>query len=170
MGQTMEWLEKTFAFSLDLAWWRQLGLAFLLGSFAVASMSDIKRISAQREFMEVWVLFILGVFVFEVYDVRVGQLDTTKFAVKWGLIAVFSFLSLQGVGVLFRLARGDVAALAAAASLLPPTLVLIFYGLAKAIAWLLQRIVWPNRLVWPFLPVVTLATIAVMVLGLLWPK
>src|SRR5437867_3965710 len=101
----MEWLEKTFAFSLDLAWWQQLGLAFLLGSFAVASLSDLKRLSAQREFMEVWVLFILGVLAFEVYDLRAGKLESAPFAVKWGLIAILSFLSLERVGVLFRLAR-----------------------------------------------------------------
>ena len=163
----MEWLEKTFAFSLDLEWWQQLGLAFLLGSFTVATLSDIKRLTAQREFLEVWLLFILGVFAFEFYDMRVGNLDSSRVWVKWGLIALLSFLSLERIGVLFRLARADVAALAASASLLTPILVLIFYGLAKIIAWVLQRIFWSNRTSWPFLPVVSLATIAVMVLGLL---
>jgi hypothetical protein len=105
---------------------------------------------------------------FEFYDMRVGKLDSSRFAVKWGLIALFSLLSLERVGVLFRLARSDVAALAAAASLLPPTLVLIFYGLAKVIAWVVRHLFFPNRAAWPFLPVVALATIAVMVLGLLW--
>jgi len=165
----MEWLSPihTFTFSLVLAWWQQLGLAFLLGSFTVATLSDIKRLSAQREFLEVWLLFLLGVLVFEIYDMRVGKIDSATFAVKWGLIALLSFLSFERIGVLFRLAKGDVAALAAAASLLTPTLVLIFYGLAKLIAWVLQRIFWSNRTSWPFLPVVSLATIAVMVLGLL---
>jgi hypothetical protein len=163
----MEWLEKTFAFSLDLEWWQQLGLAFLLGSFTVATLSDIKRLTAQREFLEVWLLFVLGVFAFEFYDMRVGNLDSSRVWVKWGLIALLSFLSLERIGVLFRLARADVAALAASASLLTPILVLIFYGLAKIIAWVLQRIFWSNRTSWPFLPVVSLATIAVMVLGLL---
>ena len=163
----MKWLEKTFAFAFDLAWWQQLGLAFLLGSFTVATLSDIKRLTAQREFLEVWLLFVLGVFAFEFYDMRVGNLDSSRVWVKWGLIALLSFLSLERIGVLFRLARADVAALAASASLLTPILVLIFYGLAKLIAWVLQRIFWSNRTSWPFLPVVSLATIAVMVLGLL---
>jgi hypothetical protein len=164
----MEWLEKTFAFSLVLAEWQKLGLAFLLGSFTVATLSDIKRLTAQREFLEVWVIFLLGVLAFEIYDVRVGKLDSSRVWVKWGLIAILSFLSFERIGVLFRLAKADVAALAAAASLLTPILVLIFYGLAKLIAWLMQRTFWPNRTTWPFLPVVTLATVAVMVLGLLW--
>jgi len=164
----MEWLERIFTFSLVLERWQQLGLAFLLGSFTVATLSDIKRLSAQREFLEVWICFLLGVLAFEVYDVRAGKLDGSLIAVKWGLIALLSLLSYHRIGVLFRLAKGDVAALAAAASLLTPILVLIFYGLAKIIAWLLQRLIWPNRPYWPFLPVVSLATIAVMVLGLLW--
>jgi len=164
----MEWLERTFAFSLVLSGWQKLGLAFLLGSFTVATLSDIKRLTAQHEFLEVWLLFLLGVFVFEIYDVRVAKLESSKFAVKWGLIALLSILSFQRIGILFRLAKGDVAALAAAASLLTPTLILIFYALAKLIAWVLQRLIWPNRTSWPFLPVVSLATIAVMVLGLLW--
>ena len=163
----MEWLERTFAFSLVLSGWQKLGLAFLLGSFTVATLSDIKRLTAQHEFLEVWLLFLLGVFVFEIYDVRVAKLESSKFAVKWGLIALLSILSFQRIGILFRLAKGDVAALAAAASLLTPTLILIFYALAKLIAWVLQRLIWPNRTSWPFLPVVSLATIAVMVLGLL---
>jgi hypothetical protein len=164
----MEWLEKTFAFSLVLAPWQQLGLAFLLGSFTVATLSDIKRLTAQREFLEVWVIFLLGVLAFEIYDVRVGKLDSSIVWVKWGLIALLSFFSFERIGVLFRLAKADVAALAAAASLLTPILVLVFYGLAKIIAWVMQRIFWPNRTSWPFLPVVSLATVAVMVLGLLW--
>src|SRR5262245_30780521 len=124
----MEWLEKTFAYSLALTWWQQLGLAFLLGSFAVATLSDLKRLSAQREFLEVWLLFILTVLGFEAYDLHEGTLEPAKFGVKWGLIGLLSFLSLSRVGILFRLAIGDVAALAAAASLLTPTLVLVLYA------------------------------------------
>ena len=41
--------------------WQPLGLAFLLGSFTVATLSDLRRLSAQREFVEVWWLFIVAV-------------------------------------------------------------------------------------------------------------
>jgi hypothetical protein len=161
----MDWLEQTLSYSLVLAWWQQLGLAFLLGSFAVATLSDLKYLSAQREFLEVWLLFIFGVLVFDFYDLHSGSLEPAKFAVKWGLIALLSVLSHKHVGVLFRLATGDTAALAAAACLLPPTLILIFYAIAKAITWLAQRVLFPNRAYWPFMPVVSLATLAVMALG-----
>src|ERR1700736_5808963 len=43
------WVGQAFDLSLALSNWRQLGLAFLLGSFAVATWSDLKRLSAQRE-------------------------------------------------------------------------------------------------------------------------
>ncbi|OAI54817.1 hypothetical protein AYO44_03065 [Planctomycetaceae bacterium SCGC AG-212-F19] len=164
----MDALEKTLTASLLLAWWQQLGLAFLLGSFAVATLSDLKYLSAQREFLEVWLLFLLGVLSFEAYDLHAGRLDLVSFAIKWGLIALLSLLSLKRVGVLFQLTGGDVAALAAAASLLPPVLILILYGIAKVGAWLAQRLVWPDRPYWPFMPVVSLATLAVLALGLFW--
>jgi hypothetical protein len=164
----MDGLEKALAHSLLLSWWQQLGLAFLLGSFTVATLSDLKHLSAQREFLEVWILFLLGVLGFELYDLHVGRGDQTTLAVKWGLIALLSVLSLARVGVLFRLAIADVAALAAAASLLPPVLILIFYAIAKLLSWPAAGIVWAGRPVYPFMPVISLATLAVLALGLVW--
>ena len=79
-----------------------------------------------------------------------------------------SILSVSRVGVLFRLAPADVAALAAAASLLSPGLVILFYALARVLAWLACPFLAGGRSVWPFMPVVTLATLAVLVLGWLW--
>ncbi len=162
----MDWLEKIFSYGLVLSWWQQLGLAFLLGSFAVATLSDLKHRSAQREFLEVWLLFLLGVLGFEIYDLHAERTALSAFVVKWGLIAVLSLLSCRQVGVLFRLARGDVAALAAAASLLTPTPILILYGIAKVIALLCQRFLVSER-TYPFMPVASLATVAVLALGLL---
>src|SRR5580704_12352311 len=98
------WLEKVFTLSLELSQWRQLGLAFLLGSFAVATLSDLRRLSAQQEFVEVWLLFILGMLAFDLYDVYVGTDAERMLLVKWILIFVLSLLSLNRVGVLFRLA------------------------------------------------------------------
>ena len=111
------WLEKAFTFSLELSQWQQLGLAFLLGSFAVATLSDLRRLSAQQEFVEVWLLFIAGMAIFDVYGIQTMTSDEQALLLtKWGLIVGLSVLSLRQVGVLFQLATGDVAALAAAAS------------------------------------------------------
>ncbi len=55
--------------SLALSQFQLYGLIFLLGSFSVATLSDLKTMTAQREFMEVWILFILA---FLAYDVYIG--------------------------------------------------------------------------------------------------
>src|SRR5262245_5372103 len=106
------WLEGSLTLALTLTTWQQFGLAFLLGSFVVATLSDLRRLSAQHEFLEVWVVFLLAVLGFECYEVYNGA-PWPPLALKLALLALFSFLSLRTVGVLFRLAPGDVAALAA---------------------------------------------------------
>ncbi len=69
--------------------------------------------------------------------------------------------------MLFRLAPADVAALAAAASLLTPVLIVLFYLAAKGLARALGPPLARGRRYWPFMPVVSLATLAVLALGLL---
>jgi hypothetical protein len=160
------WVEKVFTLSLELSQWRQLGLAFLLGSFAVATLSDLRRLSAQQEFVEIWVLFLLGMLAYDLRDLYVGTDADRMLLAKWGLILVLSVLSLHRVGVLFRLAFGDVAALAAAASLLTPALIVILFLAAKCIAAVLGPILSRGRAYYPFMPVVTLATLLVLALGL----
>jgi hypothetical protein len=153
--------------SLELSHWQQLGLAFLLGSFAVATLSDLRRQSAQREFLEVWLLFLAAVLVFDVLQVRGQRVEWYIPALKWALLVVFSAVSWRGSGLLFRLALGDMAALAAAASLLSPALVVIFYVVAKVLALLLGPLLARGRPSWPFMPVVGLATLAVLAIGLI---
>ncbi len=159
------WLDEALTVSLQLGQWQQLGLAFLLGSFAVATWSDLKHLSAQREFLEIWLLFVLAMLALDVYQARSGG-PWQAAALKWGLIVVLSALSLKRVGVLFRLARADVAALAAAAGLLPPLLVLVFYFTAKGLSVVLGPVLRRGRPYYPFMPVVSLATLAVLALGL----
>lgn len=155
-------MEKAFSFALHFSFWQQLGLAFLLGSFAVATLSDLKRLSAQREFLEVWVVFVLVVLAYDAYEKHRGLLGNGVLAAKWGFIAVLSLLSWKRVGVLFRLAIGDVAALAAAASLLTPLFILIFYAVAKVIALVVGPALSRGRPAWPFMPVVSLATLVML--------
>jgi hypothetical protein len=155
--------------ALELAPWQQFGLAFLLGSFAVATWSDLKHLSAQREFVEIWLLFLGAVLAFDAWHARQADAAWETPGLKWGLIAVFSVLSWRRVGVLFRLAPADVAALAAAASLLPPALVVLFYLAAKVIALGLAPLLARGKPFWPFMPVVTLATLAALALGWLVP-
>lgn len=163
--QLPAWLQHVLEFSLTLTEWQRLGLAFLLGSFAVATLSDLKRLSAQQEFVEIWLLFLLAALGIEVYDAYHGRLEPEYVAVKWGLIVLLSILSFRPVGVLFRLAGGDVAALAAAASLLSPVLIAIYYAVARLLALFLRPLLGRGNRPWPFMPVVSLATLVVLLLG-----
>jgi hypothetical protein len=162
---TPPWLEELLTLTLRLSTGQQFGLAFLLGSFAVATWSDLKYLAAQREFLEVWLFFLAAVLVHDVYQAQWGPAGWPVTLLKWALVALFSVLSLREVGVLFRLARGDVAALAAAASLLPPLLVVVFFLAAKALSFALEPVLARGRNFWPFMPVVSLATVLVLALG-----
>ncbi|MGQ0536974.1 MAG: hypothetical protein ACT4PT_13000 [Methanobacteriota archaeon] len=150
-------------FVLALSEWQTYGLFFLLGSFAVATLSDVRRMSAQREFLEVWVFFVLAMFALDLYhnDWSLKGL----FAVKWGTIIVLSLLSWQRVGPIFRLARADVAACAALAALLSPGFIVLFWALLKVASWIEAPMLAKKGGVYPFLPVVSTATIAVLLIA-----
>jgi len=158
-------LDQAVTLALDLSWWQELGLAFLLGSFAVATLSDLRHLSAQREFPEVWILFLLAALGHDLYGIHFHDAPVTVAILKWGLIVILSVLSR--FGLLFRLAVADVAALAATGSLLSPALVVIFYGAAKVIALIVGPVLARGRPYWPFMPVVTLATLGILLLGFL---
>jgi hypothetical protein len=162
-----DWLGEMLTLALQLSHWQQLGLAFLLGSFAVATWSDLKYMAAQREFLEVWLFFLLVVLVYDFAQVHAGRVGIALVLFKWGLLCALSLLSLRRVGVLFRLAHGDVAALAAGASLMSPVLIVIFFLAAKGFALVLEPTLARGRGFYPFMPVVTLATLTVLGLGLL---
>jgi len=160
-------LDKVVSLSLELSRWQQLGLAFLLGSFAVATLSDLRRLSAQTEFREIWILFVVAALCHDLYRLHIEEASATVVALKWLLIAGLSLLSLNRVGILFRLAVGDVAAMAATASLLAPALIVLFYVEAKILALIAEKTVYRGRAAWPFMPVVTLATLGILLLGFL---
>ena len=163
------WLSETLTLSLALSRWQQFGLAFLLGSFAVATWSDLKHLAAQREFREIWLAFLACMLAIDAYEAYAQGKSWEWLAVKWGLIGLFSLLSVRPIGVLFRLASSDVAALAAAASLLNPVLIVGFYLVARLLAWVLGPVLARGRAYYPFMPVVSLATLAMLALGLLLP-
>lgn len=164
------WVDEVFSVSLAFTQAQIIGLAFLLGSFAVASLSDLKRLSAQREFLEVWVLFALGVFAYD--GLTLWQAGWTLWQVplaKWAAIGVLAALSWEKTGILFSLARADVWACAAAAALLSPLLVLGFWLVLKVVAAGARPLLARGTGPWPFMPVVTLSVVLVMTAGLLAP-
>lgn len=150
---------------VTLSQWEIYGLFFLLGSFAVASLSDVRHLSAQREFLEVWSAFAITIFALGLYGVYFARsLPAEVLLAKWVLIGALCLLCWERIGILFSLARADVAALGAAASLLSPVLVLAFFGLAKLLSVPLAPLFRKGD-AYPFLPVVTVATLALMALS-----
>lgn len=146
------------------------GLVFLLGSFAVAALSDVKHLHAQREFVEVWSLVVLGAFAADVVAVyRAGWVVDPLLAFKWGLLLTLVVLSHRRVGALFSLARGDLAACAAACALLPPLLILGFWVALKVLSMVLAGALRRGRLQYPFMPIVAAATAAALGWALLDP-
>ena len=142
----------------DLSRWEVYGLFFLLGSFVVASLSDLKHMSAQREFMDVWWAFAALLLLLQVWLADFAP--SGPLLAKWVLVVLFSVLSHQAIGLWLRLATADVAACAAAAMLLPPGLVLAFFLLLKVLAWPASRLLGRGKSAYPFLPVVTAAALA----------
>lgn len=149
-------------FALELSLYQVYGLFFLLGSFVVASISDLKHMAAQREFMDVWLAFAVVMAALDAW--RSGFQPEVTMLAKWALILVLSILSWHRVGVVFKLARADVAAMAAAASLLQPGAVVLFWLLMKGLSVPLGRGLRRGD-AYPFLPVVTLATVALLALA-----
>lgn len=149
----------------SLSRYEAYGLFFLLGSFVVASVSDIKHLSAQREFMDVWWAFAVLLFI-----LQWGLSDWSPsgpLILKWVLVVVFAIVSHSIVGWWLRVATADVAAIVAATMLLPPGLVILFMLGLKLLsypaAWLLAR----GKNAYPFLPVVTIVTV-LFVAGAFW--
>jgi uncharacterized membrane protein len=143
-------------------------LAFLLGSFSVATLSDLKRMSAQSEFVSVWAIIAIGLFIIDVYLVGTNKLASDIFGLKWTLIVALSLLSHERIGVLFRLATGDVVAMMSAAAIMGPLGVVIFYVLVKLVDYI-TRPIWRSfgtESAYPFMPPIFLTT--AIVLGLSW--
>jgi hypothetical protein len=154
--------------AIDIGYWLQppldnlhtYGLFFLLGSFTVASLSDIRRMSAQSEFLHVWVLALIALFIVDVYSLRTEPID--RFAAKWALTGVLGLLSYRRVGIMFRLEWGDVAALLAVCGLLSPLIVLLFFVILKVVDLFLRPLLLHagHGGAYPFMPVATVATLA----------
>jgi len=151
--------------ALDLSRWELYGLFFLLGSFAVATLSDIKHMSAQREFMDVW--WAVAVVLLAVQLWQSDLRPAWPLVAKWFLVVLFALASHRRLGLWLRLATADVAACVAAAMLLPPGLVIAFFALLKLLAWPMSRLLARGKPAYPFMPVISLATIALLAVAFL---
>jgi hypothetical protein len=139
------------------------GLVFLLGSFTVASLSDIKRMAAQKEFAEVWLVFTSLAFTYDFYRLS-GGVSIGVFALKWSMIPAFALLSWRYFGIMLSLSEMDITAACAAMSLLTPAYIILYYLLLVSMKFLAKPLLshFGDGLSTPFLPVVLAATLAVI--------
>ena len=154
--------EGVFEFSMEPI--QLYALSFLLGSFSVATLSDLKRMSAQSEFVSVWAIIAIGLFVIDVYLVGTDHLASDIFGLKWVLIVAFSILSHERVGIYFHLATGDVVAMMSAAAIMGPMGVVIFYVTVKVVDYF-TRPIWKSfgtESAYPFMPPIFLTTALVL--------
>lgn len=160
MAAWTEYLVYDFPSATLFALW------FLLGSQAVAGLSDLRRMSAQREFMEIWIVFTAAVLLLDGWRVWQRDADLALHAAKWGLVAIAGLLSWHRIGVLFRLARGDVWAIVAVASLFNPLFIVLYLVLLKLADLALRPLLraFGAGGAYPFIPVVTAATLATVAL------
>ncbi len=154
-----EWL------MLELTQSQLYGLVFLIGSFTVASLSDLKYMKAQTEFVEVWILAFLVFLAISILRWEVvGQNQTIA---KLALIFIFIPLAHHSVGILFKLARGDVFACVAVMALLSPALIIVFILILKVSSILFSPILkgFGSHNAYPFMPVVMFGTLAIFSIG-----
>jgi hypothetical protein len=140
------------------------GIVFLLGSFSVAALSDLRRMSAQSEFVEIWALAIVLFFALDAYSIY----ETGSFKVmwKWALVLVFVLLSNAKFGVLFRVALGDLLACAAVLMLLPTVVGILFLFALKILDLLMRPVLRKAGRggAYPFIPVVLAASLLLFLL------
>ncbi len=148
---------------LSLTQFQLYALSFLLGSFAVATWSDLKHMSAQQEFLEIWFMIVAVLLAYDAYIIREGG-DYLPIAVKWGIIFFFAFISHRNIGIYFHLATGDVIACMAAAAILPAGLAFVFFFILKPIDMLLKPVlkITGSRRAYPFMPVILTSILAVI--------
>ncbi len=152
-------------FMMEFTEFHLYGLIFLLGSFTVASLSDIKYMKAQAEFGEVWILCFVAFLVYELWSF--GDKDQIQFAAKWGLIILFMALSNMHIGILFKLAWGDIFACIAIMAMLTAGLVVVFVVVLFIMKLVMQPFLkaFGSGGAYPFMPVVMGATISVLAIS-----
>jgi hypothetical protein len=138
------------------------GLIFLLGSFTVASLSDIKYMKAQAEFGEVWILCFVAFLIYELW--AFGDQDNIQFAAKWGIIILFIAISNMHIGIILKLAWGDIFACMAVMAMLTAGLIVIFILALIILKTILRPFLkmFGSGDAYPFMPVVMGATIGVL--------
>jgi hypothetical protein len=127
-------------------------LIFLLGSLSVASISDLRRMAAQKDFTEVWWAYTIIMFLIEAaYGIN-GEISHITFTLKWALMALAALIITTQKTL--PLATMDQAAIIALLSTLNPTYILAAIPATLLINELLKPILkkYGHAGAYPFLP------------------
>jgi len=141
------------------------GLVFLMGGFSVATLSDLRRMSAQKEFMEIWILFFFSFLIYDLYMGYTLGADWILYA-KWLLIVLFFIIWASDR--FFKTAVADVCACLAVMVLLTPLFILLFLLGLKIFDLLLRSTLkkgFGKNNSYPFMPVITPSTASVFIIG-----
>ncbi len=160
-------LESLFSSSLSLSQNQLYALCFLLGSFTVAALSDIKYMKAQKEFPEVWFLSVIVLLILDM--LRAKNSDAAVYAFKWAFILSVSLLSYRPIGILFKLEIADVMASAAVMALLTPLFIAVYLIILKVSSLIMAPFLvrlFGKREAYPFMPIVLVATLSTFFVGL----
>lgn len=151
---------------LELNKYQIYGLLFLMGSLAVATISDLKKLAAQKEFFQFWAVFAAGMFLLDLHPVLQSGEMPGGFLAKWIAIPVICVLSYSDRGIIFKLARMDVAAMAAVASMFNVYFLAIFVPLLKVISLLVKPLSKRGGR-YPFVPVITVSVGIILLFNLI---
>jgi hypothetical protein len=137
------------------------GLVFLLGSLTVSSLSDLRRLAAQKDFSEIWGFFTILLLTADVYFTLDGQSNPTAVAVKWTMIFIFIAATTTHY---FNISTMDVTAVTALLSLLNPLEILLALILILLTAELLKPILkqFSEAGAYPFLPIVLITNTIIL--------
>lgn len=138
-------------------------LWFLLGSFTVATLSDIRHLSAQREFLYVWLLFALTMFITDLYYHYYIVQNIVYLVAKWFLIFIVIPVYFKTI---VKVAWGDIFAKMAATSILPPAFIVLFVIIIQFIDSITRRIMRMFGIgrAYPFMPAIFFTTIVLLVI------
>lgn len=154
--------------SLGLGTYQIYGLVFLLGSLAVATISDLKKMAAQKEFFQFWLIFTIGMFALDAYPMLQSGEIQNAFVFKWIIIGAFCLLSHSDKGVIFKLGKMDIAAMTAVASLFNLYSVIIFIPLTKIVS-ILEKPLLRRGGRYPFIPVIFTSVSLILAVNVFFP-
>ncbi|MFH1722091.1 MAG: hypothetical protein ABH950_05750 [Candidatus Altiarchaeota archaeon] len=139
------------------------GIIFLLGSLTVASLSDLRRMAAQKDFAEVWIIFSALGLLYDLARIVYSEFGLLSFCLKWAVIAAIGYLAYSPRISFMSLSFMDVAAIVAVNSMLNPALIVGFLVVLIISSEFMSPIMrsYGSMEAYPFLPIILFSTVII---------